>query len=273
MTINYAQKYEKFVDEKFRTEALTSSISAQNFDWADVDTVKIYSIDTVELVDYTRVGASRYGNPDELGDSIQTMTLSQDKAFTYTIDRASEISQAGQKNAGESLKRQIAEVIVPAVDIYRIQKLAEGAGTTEVSATTKSNAYEQFLSANEVLSDNKVPLANRIALITPSYYKFLKLDDTFIKSCDLAQDMLLKGQVGMVDGVPVIIAPSSYFPENVNFIVLHNSAMTAPVKLSEYKVHENPPGISGSLVEGRIIHDAFILNNKKMAIYVHKTQA
>ena len=41
----------------------------------------------------------------------------------------------------------------------------------------------------------------------------------------------------------------------------------APVKLEDYKIHEDPPGISGSLVEGRVCYDAFILENKKKAIY------
>lgn len=272
MTINYASKYADKVDEKFKHESLTDSIAAQNFDWADVDTVKVYSIDTAELSDYSRTGANRYGTPAELGDTIQTMTLSQDKAFTFTIDKASSLQQAGQKNAGDAMKRQMREVIIPAVDIYRIKKLTEGAGTTGIGASTKTNAYEQFLTANETLSENSVPLVGRIALVTPSFYKFLKLDDTFIKNSDLGQQITINGQVGMVDGVPVVVAPSSYFPEGVNFIVVHKEALTAPVKLSEYKVHENPPGVSGYLVEGRIIHDAFILDNKKMAVYVHKTK-
>ena len=40
-------------------------------------------------------------------------------------------------------------------------------------------------------------------------------------------------------------------------------AMTSPVKLADYKIHENPQGINGWLVEGRIYYDAFVLNNKK----------
>jgi len=35
-----------------------------------------------------------------------------------------------------------------------------------------------------------------------------------------------------------------------------------------YKQHENPQGINGWLVEGRIYYDAFVLKNKKTAIYV-----
>ena len=77
----------------------------------------------------------------------------------------------------------------------------------------------------------------------------------------------------MIDGVPVVVAPSSYFTGSVNFVLTHNSALVAPVQLTEYKVHNNPPGLSGSLVEGRIIHDAFVLNNKTGAIYVHQTSA
>ena len=39
------------------------------------------------------------------------------------------------------------------------------------------------------------------------------------------------------------------------------------VKLEDYKIHRDPPGISGSLVEGRIVYDAFVLENKAKAIY------
>ena len=50
-------------------------------------------------------------------------------------------------------------------------------------------------------------------------------------------------------------------------MLCHPVACVAPVKLEDYKIHEDPPGISGSLVEGRVCYDAFILENKKKAIY------
>ena len=74
----------------------------------------------------------------------------------------------------------------------------------------------------------------------------------------------------MVDGVKIIVVPDSLMPENVNFIIAAKSATVSPVKLSEYKIHDNPPGINGWLVEGRVYYDAFILNNKSTGIYVHK---
>lgn len=56
-------------------------------------------------------------------------------------------------------------------------------------------------------------------------------------------------------------------PKNFGFMVAHPCATVAPTKLESYKTHQDPPGISGSLVEGRIVYDAFVLDNKKNAIY------
>jgi len=121
--------------------------------------------------------------------------------------------------------------------------------------------------------DNKVPLSGAVAYVSSTFYKLIKLDPSFVKQGDLAQGITLKGQIGTVDGIPIIVLPKSYMPEGVEFFITNKIATTAPVKLSEYKIHDNPPGINGWLVEGRVYHDAFVLENKKKAIYVHKTAA
>ena len=56
-------------------------------------------------------------------------------------------------------------------------------------------------------------------------------------------------------------------------MVAHPCATEAPTKLEDYKVHQDPPGISGDLVEGRIVYDAFILENKKKAIYYQENKS
>ena len=47
----------------------------------------------------------------------------------------------------------------------------------------------------------------------------------------------------------------------------HKSACCAPTQLADYKTHQDPPGISGTLVEGRIVYDAYVFENKAKAIY------
>lgn len=271
MAVNYAEKYSPNVDERFKLGSLTAGIVNNDYDWIGVSTVKVYSIPTVAMNDYSLTGQSRYGTPTELGNEEQEMTIAKDRSFTFTIDRKSYDDTMMTMEAGRALRRQIDEVVIPEVDTYRIGKLVSGADTSHVlktTAVTADNAYEMFLSVQEVLDDAKVPQGGRVCLCTPGYYKLLKLDDNFIKKGDMAQEIALTGLVGEVDGVPVVKAPTSYFPENTNFIVTNAIVMPAPVKLTEYKIHTDAPGISGWLVEGRIRYDAFVLDQKKPAIGV-----
>src|SRR5579875_1001523 len=128
-----------------------------------------------------------------------------------------------------------------------------------------------ILKATTYLDDNKVPQDGRIAFVTPRFYNFLKQDGTFIKASELAQNMLITGQVGEVDGVAIVKVPTSYMPAKTPFIIVHKSAMCAPKKLQDYKIHENPPGINGNLVEGRIYYDAFVLTSRVKAVYAWLT--
>ena len=61
-------------------------------------------------------------------------------------------------------------------------------------------------------------------------------------------------------------------PENFGFMVAHPCATVAPTKLADYKTHQDPPGISGQLIEGRVVYDAHVLDNKKKAIYYQENK-
>lgn len=90
----------------------------------------------------------------------------------------------------------------------------------------------------------------------------LKLDEAFTKKGDMATQIAINGLVGEVDGVYFVKAPKSYFPEKVHFIITNPIVMPSPIKLAEYKIHDDAPGISGYLVEGRVRYDAFVLNKE-----------
>ena len=269
MAINLATKYASKVDERFKLAALTTGAVNNDYEWTGVSAVEVYSIPTVDMNDYTRTGSSRYGTPSELQDSLQEMLLTKDRAFTFTIDKGNEMEQMNAKEAGKALKRQIDEVVVPEIDMYRLARMVAKNGHSKQTAVTSENAYLLFLTATETLNDAKVPLAGRICFAVPSFYTSIKQDDSFIKSSEISQKMLIKGQMGTIDGVPLVMVPSSYMPSGVYFILTHKSATVGPQKLKDYITHKNPPGINGTLVEGRVIYDAFVLNNKIDGIYTH----
>ena len=273
MAINLAAKYSTKVDERFKLKSLTEIGINRDYDWTGVKTVSVWSIPTVAMNDYTRTGLARYGTAGELQDTKQDMTLTKDRSFTFTIDKGNHNEQMMVKNAGKALARQIDEVVTPEIDIYRLAAMAAAAvtaGGTDTAAITAANAYQKFLKAGEYMSDNKVPLQSRVAFVTPAFYSFIKLDPSFIKNSDSGQQIMINGVVGTVDGVKIVVAPSSYFPASTSFIMAHPSATVAASKLEDYKTHDNPPGINGWLVEGRIIYDAFVLANKTKALYTHK---
>lgn len=274
MAVNLAASYSKKIDERFHLKALTEAAVHQDFSWEGVNAINVYSIATAAMANYTRTGAARYGTAAELDDTVANYLLTRDRSFTFTIDRGNHLDSQLVRESGKALSRQVNEVVIPEIDIYRLTKWAAAAtansGDSAAVVITASNAYASLLDGASYLSDNKVPQTGRIAFVKPSYYKFLKLDPSFIKASDMAQKMLITGQVGEVDGIAIVLVPTSYLPANREFILVHKSAMCAPKKLQDYKTHDNPPGINGWLVEGRIYYDAFVLDAKKKAVYAHK---
>jgi N4-gp56 family major capsid protein len=274
MAVNLASKYSSKVDERFKLKSLTDAATNQDYDWQGVNAVTIYGVSTSAMNDYSMTGSARYGTAAELGNTTQTLTLSRDRSFTFTIDRKNYQDTQMVMEAGKALARQIDEVITPEIDTYRLAAMSAAgiaAANTATAAVTASNAYSVLLNGGVALDEDKVPQGGRVAFVTPSYYSLLKLDNAFIKASEIAQNMLINGQVGEVDGVKIVKVPSIYLPANTAFVITNSIACVAPKKLEDYKIHDNPPGINGWLVEGRLRYDAFVPNNKANAIYVHKT--
>lgn len=269
MAIDLASKYSSVIDERFKLGALTGANLNTDYDWVGVKSIKVYNIGTAEVVDYVRSGTSRYGTPKELDATTEELIVNNDKAFTFTVDKGNDMETMGVLNASKALQRQIDEVLIPLLDKHRLATMAALAGKVATGAIT--SPYDALLAGMEEMDEKKVPTSGIIAYVTPAFFRAIKQDEAFIRSGDLSQNMLIKGQVGEVDGARLVKVPSSYLPANTSFILQASGVVISPVKLTEYKIHENPPGIRGALVEGSTIYDTFVLENKKAGLYVHKT--
>lgn len=271
MSQNLASKYSNKVDERFYRESQALAGTNKDYEWTGVDTVNVYQVDTVPLNDYQRSGNTRYGQAPELGNTIKSYTLTQDKSFTFTIDKGNKNQSMMVTDAGKSLSREQREVMVPYVDRYIFKKQADAAvanSQVEVAAASTSTAYQKFLKGQEVLGNKDVPDTGRIGYCSYAFANLLMLDPAFIKQGEKSQEMTIKGSLGEVDGVKIVKVPSSRLPLGTSFLLVHPSATTAPEQLKEFRIHQDPPGISGWLVEGRFIFDAFVLEAKKDALYL-----
>lgn len=273
MAVNYTTKYQKAIDQVFALGSLTKSAFGGKFDFIGAKTAAVYTLTTQALADYTRTGANRFGTPAELQDTVVEYTITKDRGFSTVIDKGNYIQGNMVKTSGAYLKAEMDEQVTPEIDTYNLGVLYASATTaTQVTTvvTAATNAYDTFLTLNGKLSDAKVPANGRIAFVNQSFYKFIKLDNSFILNSEMGQKMLVNGQVGEVDGVKVVLVPSSYMPTNVDVIITHPKANANPMQLESIKTHEDPPGISGLLIEGRFIYDAFTFTSKLKACAANK---
>ena len=262
--------YAKQIATTFKRESLIHDRLSKSFDFTGVKTVNVVTPITVPMVDYTRNGTNRYGNPTEMEDIVQELTLTQDKSFTMTIDKGNNEDQNGVKAAGRMLQLQIAEQAVPLMDTYCFAKLSHEAGiiVKGEGELTTANICTRISDGTTVLDNQEVPAEDRTLYISAENYALLRKSDEFLKCDALINKSLTRGQVGTYDGMAVVKVPASRFPKNVNFMIVHKASACAPVKLNDTKLHSDPPGISGNLLEGRQYYDLFVFGARANGVYV-----
>lgn len=273
MAVNLVTKFSDKVLERFTRKSYTAGRASGDWSFDGIKSLKIFSIGTSPLNDYARgSGTTRYGEIKDLQDNTQTLTMTQDKGFTYSIDKGDEKEQLNIKAANRSLQREIDEVITPHLDKYNFEKWCRGAGShisDDGTAVNKNSITAFVMDCTETLDEAAAPEGGRTMWIKNSFYKVLKQNPDFIQNNEaLAQAALVRGIVGTIDGMDVIKVPNSYLPAGVDWLITHKSAILAPMKLKEYKIHKDPVGVSGDVVEGRIMHDAFVLGEKAAAVCV-----
>lgn len=274
MSINLVTKFLPYVDEKFNTESKKSLLTNNDFDWTGAHTIKVYKVSTGSMNDYDRKGTgsgatgSRYGKVESLDATTEEFTLKKDRSFTFVIDKLDTDETAQQVQAASALARQQREVVIPEVDTYTYGVMCEGAGIKPTAKTlTATNIYDEIIEANNKLDNAEVPETGRYLVVTPNVYLLMKKSKDIVMETDISNELRVKGVIAMIDGLHVIKVPANRLPDDFGFMIAHPCATVAPTKLEDYKIHEDAPGISGALVEGRIVYDAFVLDNKKNAIY------
>lgn len=285
MAVNLVTKYQPYVDEIFTTESKKALLTNNDFDWTGAHTVKVHKVNTVAMSDYDRTGSkvgttsgdsmiwSRYGALGKVENTLEEFTLTKDRSFTFVIDKLDNEETEQVLSGASALARQQREVIIPEIDTYVYAEMTAEAGTKKTTVTLSAdNIYDEIIEGNTVLDNAEVSEVDRVLIVTPDTYLLMKKCPDIAMETDISAEMRLQGVIATIDGLDVVKVPKVRLPKNFGFMIAHPVATVAPTKLEEYKIHQNPPGISGELVEGRIVYDAFVLDNKKMAIYYQENK-
>lgn len=273
---NYASEVLDLIDERFFLESKTNSIvnNGIKFKFTGVNTVTIYNVDVVAENDYRRSGTMRYGELVELGDGVQDFILSQDKSFSISIDRGNREDSEMVLDIEDAVDRQVREVSVPTVDVYRLSILTSYAVANSQVATNAlayNDTFQKILIQRAALINAKVALEDIVVYVGPTTEMYLWRDPEFKVACDRTKEDRATGVLGTVMGMTVVVCPDSYFIANFGFLMVSKKVLVAPTKFSEIKTGDGFPfGISGMVAFGRRYYDAFIPTNKGASIRLHK---
>jgi hypothetical protein len=275
MAQNYASAHLKVIDERYFQKAKTDLIinKGMRLEFNGKNSVTIYNVDVVAENDYIRSGANRFGALVELGTGTQTFVLSQDKAFTFTVDRGNYADSQMVTEVASAVKRQVREVSVPTTDIYRLATLmayavANSQGAT--ASTTNSNAYQQLIAQKAAMIDLLIDADNIVVFCSQTQYNLLRRDPEFKVASDEAYKDVKTGVVSKVDGMTLVVVPTSYLPANTGYLLVADDVLVAPTKFDMIRTLDDVQGIDGWVAEGRRYYDAFIPTNKGKAIRFHK---
>lgn len=287
-SISLAQRFLPLLDEKYKAESKTALLDLlqDRVEWIGASTVRIYSVTTVGLGQYSRNAGFVPGDVD---GSWETYTISVDRGRSFTVDVMDNDETLGM--AFGTLLGEFERVeVVPEVDAYRFAKYVAGAGNHAAAYTLGSSTLtvtEMIQDAIAVLDDAEVPTEGRILFVSANAYKFLKSEITrFTENGDPD----VNGNVEMYNDMRVIRVPKGRFntgitlgnPSNsydiggytttgadLNFVIVHPSAILQVVK------HQIPRIFSPEVnqeadawkLNYRIYHDCFVKDNKVNGIY------
>lgn len=287
MAINLPAAYSKVLDKGYALKSLTAPAFKARYEvvGGTTKTFKIYSTKSQPMRDYTgkKLPANAGGGVGTFGyeyksveNEEQIINATQDKYFAGVIDKAdAKFSKDGSLDTREFMRVQMEDEIYPMLDKYNISSLVTAAGTpgTTSKAVTKADAYETFIELTGKQTNARVPRTGRVAFASVRYFNMIKLDDHFTPASEMTAKSRRSGNYGEVDGVLIIEVPDDYLPTGVDLVLTHEKAAAAPKHLADYNQGEFKESASGYYANGRVVHDAFVLNKKKGAINVLKITA
>lgn len=273
--IHFDEKYKQGLLDGFNKASETNDMFSHDLDmeFSGVNTVHVTSIKTEPLQDYDRskeVGTgSRYGKTKEVGNEVQTFTMTQDKGLSLSIDKGNNKETMDKAKVGKVMKAEREERIVPAMDKYRLDKWAKDAGIHEelAAAPTKSTIVSQIIELHNKMLDLGVPDQLQLR-VRRDFMPVLKLSSEWTALDSLGGKTLPKGTIGEFDNMAVKPMSTSRMPANVPFMITFKGALISPVKINDFKGHVDPPGLSGDLLEFRMMYDAFVLGKKANGVAV-----
>jgi hypothetical protein len=235
------------------------------------DTVKLWKSGTITVGTYTKnTNISTAQVPDPTEDNF---TVNQQKYFHFYVDRI-DIKQ-GAINPVDSYMDEAIYAVRDTIDQYVIAKRTDFASANQYTPTTtlsSSTVYNEFAHMQRLLTDSKVPLEGRWAVISP---RVLEIINQYLaaKNTSLGDDVALNGYLGKFAGFAVYLSHNitdvsedvagTASNEVVHYCLFgHSSGITLVVQIPIDALTSYEPELRfGRAIKGLTVYGAKVLDS------------
>lgn len=290
-SIDLVTKFLAILAEVYKLESKTSGMDAmtQPIEFAAANVVKVMKMTTVGLGNYSRTAGYPAG---DITAEWVAMTLASERGRAFSLDRMDNEESLGLV-LGNLIRTWMREHVAPEIDAYRFARYASWTGVQVIDtpATLAANSVLAAIDAAALaLDEAEVPAEGRKLYVSSTVNKFIE----GAISRSLENQNAVDRRVKMLDSMEIIPVPQTRFytqvtlnagassdaggfskttstGKDLNFILMHPSAVLQPVKLNQVKYFS--PEVNqlsdGHLWQYRLYHDAFVVENHEKGIYVH----
>lgn len=250
-----------------RKSLLTGDLETQFTEFVGASTMSypVFPMDNTDLPNYDKVNG--YERIDATLERKEK-AISQDKGYQMAIDAEDLIDS--HTTAIAYINNNVRQKEVPNIDKYRLNKLATATGVQKHTLT--DDALADYDTSIGLLFDAEIPKEGTIMYVNTTYYNAIKASDRIKRTLDAStSNGQINRDVAMLDGVTKIVqVPTSRMPAGVSFILVQPLAVIAGIKRNKTSVKDDPEDFDGVLINRRLKHDLFVLEDRAAGIVVGK---
>ena len=268
MSINLHEAYSDTLNQAWLHNSYLKGKLNAPYSLEGVKSLTITSMISQALNDYTRSGTERFGTLTEVQDTIQTLTMRKDRAWTKSLDRGNLSDQQWVKKVADFLNLQLKQQVIPEQDKWGFRRLGFDAGYSVIQAAVSASNILGFIqTARTQMVNNGVPEDGRYLAIPSTYSNHLRNTTSFLTLDKIAQPVLTKGVIGMLYSFMVVEVPDAYFPTGLQFVCWHELAGADPKKIDMMRALDNQRGVDGWVLEGHHYYDTFVIEQQAGSVF------
>lgn len=288
--INYAERFEREIQQQFARELTSANIATNNrYKFIDAQTIRIPTVELTGYKDHARDGSKNRG---KVGNTYQAMSLTHDRDIEFYVDEM-DVDETTQVLSAANITSVFNEdQAIPETDAYRYSKLysefIKHGGKVDTTKLTEANILQVFDKMMEDMDEAGVPQSDRILKVTPTVYTMLKNAEGIQRTLDVTGGAKgINRNVRSLDEVEIDTVSSDRMKtsydftdgwkpavgaKQINMILCHASGILAPIKVSDiylWMKGQTPESAYGYLYQNRSYQDLFVIKAKKDAIAIN----